>query len=254
MTIKRDGPASLYAQIAEQIAREIAKGKHQPFARLSSEKELMKRFKVSRITVRLAIQSLMRQGLVMSKQGKGTFVAGPVLHHPLHGLTGFYDTLVSQGVQPETKLLEFGSAHLAGSELEVANPRFSALTVVLKRLYRRKGHPIAVMHAFLPQGAARLTRKQAAEHTVSSLLQQLLGLKVERAEVSIRARQAGDEIGERLGLGKEMPVLVMERISYAQNDSPCERSFFYIQPEAYEFNLGVQGPLEITSKIAHGSA
>lgn len=248
MTINRQGPDSLYAQIAALLAREIAEGKHQPFARLGSEQELMTRFDVSRITVRQAISSLMRQGLVISRQGKGTFVAGPVLHHPLRSLTGFYDTLVSQGIQPETKLLEFGPAP-SGTGAGVSPAAYKGLPVALKRLYRVKRHPFALMHAFLPRSVSQITRKQAAEHTVYSILQNLLGVKVERAELGIRARQAGDEIGGILNLEPEKPLLVMERVSYSMNAEVCERSVFYIQPEAYEFNLSVQGPLEIAPKI-----
>ena len=76
---------------------EIAAGRH-AFGRLPSEKELMGRFDVSRLPIRQALQSLIDEGLVVSRQGCGTFIVPKAHKSPLGTLEEFFDVLVRQGL------------------------------------------------------------------------------------------------------------------------------------------------------------
>ena len=61
--------------IVEQIKATILSGELKPSDRLPPERELVKRFKASRIAVREALKSLEAAGLVLIKPGSGVFVA-----------------------------------------------------------------------------------------------------------------------------------------------------------------------------------
>ncbi|WP_432096310.1 GntR family transcriptional regulator [Streptomyces sp. bgisy100] len=64
----------MYMQVADRLAKEITSGAYAPGSLLPSETELIKRFGVSRPTVRAAIAELRSMGLVESHHGKGTMV------------------------------------------------------------------------------------------------------------------------------------------------------------------------------------
>ena len=66
----------LYQQIAESIRKEILAGRLKSGDRLPSMRELMKEWKCTPGTVQRAYQELSRQGLVISRAGQGTHVAG----------------------------------------------------------------------------------------------------------------------------------------------------------------------------------
>ena len=66
-----------YQQIAEQLRAQISSGALAPGQRLPSEPDLAAQYDASRNTVRLAIALLTNQGLVLSRQGLGTFVHQP---------------------------------------------------------------------------------------------------------------------------------------------------------------------------------
>jgi len=68
-------PLSRTAQLVEHLGGEIRAGRYQPAARLPTEQELMARFEVSRTVVREAVASLKAEGLVVTRQGSGAFVA-----------------------------------------------------------------------------------------------------------------------------------------------------------------------------------
>src|SRR5262252_534969 len=63
-----------YQEIADRLREQIGAGALQPGQRLPSEPDLAGEYDASRNTVRLAIALLINQGLVVSRQGLGTFV------------------------------------------------------------------------------------------------------------------------------------------------------------------------------------
>jgi GntR family transcriptional regulator len=110
MQLERTSPRALYRQIADAIERDVRARRYPALGRLPSELELMRRFAVSRATVRQAIDLLVAKGLLIRKQGKGTFLRGPEMAHELRALTGIYDVLASAGLPLELELLGFGPA------------------------------------------------------------------------------------------------------------------------------------------------
>lgn len=237
----RDSAVPLYVQIAEALGRQIAEGRLRPGARLPSEGELMRRFGVSRITVRGALASLAKAGSVEARQGKGTFVAAKVVQHGLDRLTGFYDAIVSQGLQPERELLDFRAATPAetrGTPFAGASPP----AWMLRRLYVLDGKPFAIVHGLLLPQAARLSQRAAASQTIYQMLA-ALRIDVERADVAIRARAPRIDVSRALALPPRRHVLVMARTSYAAGGRLLEHTHFHIAPDAYEFCLSVVGPV-----------
>jgi len=66
-----------YQEIADRLREQIGAGALEPGQRLPSEPDLAAEYDASRNTVRLAIALLINQGLVVSRQGLGTFVVEP---------------------------------------------------------------------------------------------------------------------------------------------------------------------------------
>ncbi len=67
----------LPAFVADEVRNWIAAGKLAPGSKVPTERELGELYQVSRIVVREAISRLRHEGLVVSQQGKGVFVASP---------------------------------------------------------------------------------------------------------------------------------------------------------------------------------
>ena len=168
------------------------------------------------------------------------------MRHDLDALQGFYAALRSQGIEPQTQLIEWSTD--AGA-LDKDGLRGIDLPVRLKRLYSIDGRPFALVVGYLPAAATGLGKARAERLTVYEILADFLGLRVARATVAIRCEPAPHDVRELLGLRKNAAVLVMERQSFAQNDRPCEFMRIYILPERYEFRLNVTGPFEIARAL-----
>ena len=75
LTISQADRRPLYLQIMEQIRHRVATGDWVPGAEIPSIRALAIDLKVSVITVKRAYQELERDGVIVSRQGKGSFVA-----------------------------------------------------------------------------------------------------------------------------------------------------------------------------------
>jgi len=242
MTIERNTSVLIYVQIAESLARRIAGGEYRPGDRLPSEQELTRQFGVSRMTIRKAIGELLRQGLVIAQQGKGTFVTGPLVRYELQDLHGLYDGLFVQGEYPDTELLEFEPTRPSRFDADYVDGEAGPL-ISLKRLYVMHGTPLALTQAYLTPRASRLTRAQASRYPIYVLLDRVLKIKIKEAQINLGARQAGKETGRLLDLKPQMPVMTMERVSYDEHGAICEHSAISIRAAGYQFGIRVRGPL-----------
>src|SRR5881398_3134602 len=97
------GPA--HAQIETWLEDALAGGKLGPGDRLPPERELAERLHVSRMTLRQALDSLERRGLLARRVGRdgGTFVAEPKLE--LTGLSALSDQLRGLGLAAGARVL-----------------------------------------------------------------------------------------------------------------------------------------------------
>src|SRR6478609_11643962 len=71
--LPQGGP--LYLQLKRWIEDAVARGAIKPGDALPSERDLAAKVEVSRVTVRKAVQHLVRDGLLIQRHGSGTFVA-----------------------------------------------------------------------------------------------------------------------------------------------------------------------------------
>src|SRR3954453_21451580 len=83
--LRRASGEPLYAQVARDLATQVRRGAMAAGRRLPPEPALARAYGVNRLTVREALTSLTRQGLVRRVQGVGSFVADTPVRHRIGG-------------------------------------------------------------------------------------------------------------------------------------------------------------------------
>ncbi len=230
----RKNVTSLYVQIANQLREEALGGGFEPSGKLPSEVELMARFAVSRVTVRLALGRLEEENIVERKQGKGTYVAGKQVRHTLDALRSFHDSLVMQGLKPQMKLLA-KELILVPEEIAAYFGKKTKYCTFMQRLHLVDDEPIAVGSSYLPRRVADMNWSEAEHMPNYTILKRLDGHGVARADVTIRMQFADQELARLLKIKIGSAVLAMTRISRLANGQCCDHSIFHIRPERYEF-------------------
>jgi DNA-binding LacI/PurR family transcriptional regulator len=78
MSVERGtGRVPLYRQVKQSLASSVERGEYAPGARFVTEREVCERFGVSTTTAVRALNELVAEGLLVRRQGSGTFVAVP---------------------------------------------------------------------------------------------------------------------------------------------------------------------------------
>src|SRR6478672_6897720 len=141
----------LYERVESVLAGDIADGSLPPETQLPSEDGLVERFKVSRTTVRKAIQNLVERGLVEVRRGKGTFVTQPKITQELTELTGFVEDLQALGRTPTARLLD---KRIVAADEAIAHHLALApgtLVVRIQRVRLSDGMPLSFDETYLPK-------------------------------------------------------------------------------------------------------
>lgn len=128
--------------------RELIAGSR-PGDRMPSERELSARWGVARMTVRHAMDTLVAEGLVVRRQGSGTYVAAQPMVRFL-GLTSFTQDMRDRGLVPASRLLAFGvdpADAMLAARLQVPP---GERTVSFTRLRLGSGEPMAVETVWIP--------------------------------------------------------------------------------------------------------
>src|SRR3954469_2661320 len=110
---------------------------------IPSERQLSADLGVSRLTVRAAIDELVREGYLVRRRGAGTFVAEPKVAKGID-ITSFSDDMRARGLTPASRTLDL-RIELAGARLgRILHVSPSEKIVAVKRLRLADGEPMAI--------------------------------------------------------------------------------------------------------------
>lgn len=234
--LDRNNATPLYEQLAAQLRAEIEAGRFDPSGKLPSESELVNSSGVSRVTVRLALDLLAREGAVERQQGKGTYVSGRRLRHPLNALLSFHEALLAQGVDAHMSTVSCRREPVPQA-LQGLFGADSETCLVLRRLHCVGTEPVALATSYLPLALETVDWDATPQRPVYAVLEATLGIAVQRADLSIRASAADAAVAKVLGLATGSPLLEMARDSFDDEGRWRDHSLFQIRPERYEFSV-----------------
>src|SRR5918992_4907302 len=98
-------PAPLYQQLSDGLRRQVLASNWPADSAIPSERELMRLTGLSRMTVRQAIDSLTREGLLFRIHGRGTFIVPERVEQDIRGVYSFSERIRAQGRIPSTHLI-----------------------------------------------------------------------------------------------------------------------------------------------------
>ncbi|KQS75743.1 GntR family transcriptional regulator [Rhizobium sp. Leaf384] len=238
--VRHDDPRPLHQQVKEALLRAIEDGRLPHNGKLPSERKLVESFGVSRITVRHAIQDLIRQGMVKSQPGKGLYVTLSPRGYELQVLESFTATALSTNRQPGSVLVEVQVYRPAA---EITRPLFlpeGAEVVILKRVRLIDGVPVAIQTDWLPAaqvpGLASLDWT-GANRSLYAELRDRYHIQPGRGHTTLSARMATPWEAERLDLDHPAAVLTVDQIVFDRRNRPINMTALVHHPERYPLTL-----------------
>ena len=184
---------------------------------IPAERHLAVELGVSRLTLRAAIDELVRDGYLDRRHGSGTYVTEPKIAQPLT-LTSFSDDMRRRGMAPGSRTLELtltvAGARLA-HRLEVSP---EAKLVRVKRLRLADGKPMAMEVLHVPEVLVPgLTRADFEDHSFYELLRERYGITIASGTQSIEPTVTSEEESEVLGVPLHTPAFLFERTTVSES-------------------------------------
>lgn len=241
----------LYFQIERDLASLIASGALAPGSQIPPEEELIRKYGVSRTTVRKAIQELERLGLIEIRRGKGTFVREEKLTQELTALTGFVEDMVALGRRPSARLLGKGVVPATEEVARQLGLPVGAEVMQIRRVRIADDVAISLDETYLPLD---LGRKVAADdleiYPIFSLLEGKYDTPLLEADYRIEAISADPPIAEALGIEAKAPILLIERVSYSLDRSPVDYEKLFYRGDKIRLSTRLQRrPSPITLEL-----
>ena len=233
-----DSATPLYLQL-EILRQEILSGSRREGDKLSTENELVEQYKVSRITVRRAVEELCEEGLVVRHPGKGTFVTGVVMRNDLNAPRGWTENAIANGYRPSTVCTELDMVPSTEVcrlfEVKQSEVRYCRA----RRVRALNGKPAVYEIDYFPPQDAEFLTKELLSGSVFRLLRQWRKLRVIREkETIIRVRYADAETAAALGFAKGRPVVYTRTCYLDGKDRVALLNEQYIDSERYMIRTG----------------
>jgi GntR family transcriptional regulator len=234
---QRIGPLSerdnrpLYQQLERALRTAIESGHLVPEDALPAERDLATDFGVSRITVRKAIDGLVQEGLLVRRQGSGTFVRGRVEKN-FSKLTSFSEDMRARGRTPHSVWLKRSNGTVTPEE--AMSLRSSPGTPVFRfhRIRYADDAPMALERATVL--ADCLPSIDAVESSLYEALERS-GHRPVRALQRLRAVLFDAEKAELLAARANDPGLLVERIGFDREGRAIEFSQSWYRGDTYDF-------------------
>jgi GntR family transcriptional regulator len=191
-------------------------------AAIPPERRLAAQLGVSRPTLRMAIDELVREGLLLRRHGSGTYVAEPKIALPLT-MTSFSEDMRQRGMRPGSHILSF-EEQSAGAKLG-ARLRVSPVDRVwaIRRLRLADAETMAIEFLHVPQRIAPgLTQRDLEGQSFYDLLAQRYGTVVVAGTQTIEPTVTNDEEAEVLGVPVHAPAFLFERTSTSDRGEVVE--------------------------------
>jgi len=235
--------APRYHQVYVAVRAWVQDGTYKPGAQIPTEPELGRIFGVSRITVRRAIDALVREGWLVRRQGRGTFARFPgggraipidmrsviAQVSDLAALTAVRDRIVAS-IDPDEETraaLELGGGERVQRESHV----------------RLLGDaPLGLITTYVPLDiAARLGGGGGRDQPMFMLLE-AAGLRVASADQYLGATLAGVDAAQALGVAVGAPLLRLVRVVRDERGRAVERVVALYRADAYQYHLHLEAP------------
>jgi len=221
MTSAPAGPGTAKQERLRSTLRQLISGLA-PGEPLPAERDLARELGVARMTLRRAVDSLVKEERLIRRRGAGTFVAGARVSQRL-AATSFSEDMRARGLRPGSRTVgsrRFPAGMMLAGLLEVP-PQSPVLYV--RRLRLADDVPMALEELHVPLAVAPgLTGEDLEGASYYDLLDQRFGQPVVSGTQSVEPALAGNEEAALLGIDAGAPVFLFERTSRVQSGAVAE--------------------------------
>lgn len=221
LQLNEESKVPLYFQITEELFKKIKKGELKPGDALPPERELCIMYGVSRGTIRQAIQELVDKDYIDRKQGRGTVIKHPALHHDLIGEYSFGSGILRQNMKVSSVVLSINIGTGKRRITNRLNLENKSRLIKIHRVRFANDEPWIIEVSYLPEKYfPNLERFDFRDSLLVEVLAIHYHTRLKRIEAFIEPTIAEKEHAQLLNVSIGSPALVLDRVLFDDENKP----------------------------------
>ena len=235
--IDKQSKLPLYDQIQKNLRMLITNGHLNEGEAVPSEFELAKYYSVSRLTVRRAIDDLVRNNWLIRRQGVGTFIAKPTVASIAPSKLSFTDQMIAIGRKPSSKLINNQVVKGPSKVTDCLKIKQDTFVVETTRVRLADDIPILFETSFLSYEQFPLLSDPDnwVNFSLYKFLHDEYEINITKMDQTLKAVLLSKEEGKNLLAEPDFPAIQSDVIAYSNTGVPIEYSWSVSSGEKSEF-------------------
>lgn len=230
-----------YQEIANDLRGQIQSGVYKSGEQLALEREMCEHYGVSRITIKKAVDQLVKEGLVVKRRGSGTFVKS-LANEDVHDISmanqfsGFSKNFA--GHEVTTEVVRFDIIHPEPEIAEKLNITTDDFVYDIVRLRKVDGRPLVIEYTKMPIELIPGIKRDVLEKSIYQYIENQLHFKIQSAHRFIRALLPTEQEEKLLQIKHgTLPILEVEQIAFLDDGRAFEYSKAHHRGDEYTFRV-----------------
>ena len=225
----------LYLKIKQQLENMIKEEIFKEGEKLPSEPMLAKQFQISRSTLREAIKLLQRQGILISKNGDGTYVNKNtgIINSSINVLKSTGTMIINSGLTVSQSEMTVYKRDMLDEWKEKLN--YDEKAVVIERIRKNENKEIAYTFNVIPEGIAGEFFAEGITGSLLSFLEEKIKIKISYALSEICIPDGTGIFDEKAVKKLGDKTLLLKQLHFDQKDKPIFYSYDYMNNNHIKF-------------------
>lgn len=235
-----DKEIPLYYQLETILRKRILSGEFAPNVPFPSEESLGHEYEVSRITVRRALSSLVQDGVIIRKRGKGTFVSEKTKSLESPRLSGFIEDIISMGIKTDIKVIDISYIAAPDKIRECLKLNETDQTLRIEKVRLINGDSFSHVFNYLPPDIGqKIPLNKLSVTPLLMILEDDLGIRADTAFQTVEATIADPEVANLLNIRVGEPLLKVERTVFDVTQKPVEYVSVQYRADKYLYTVNL---------------
>lgn len=226
----------LHERIYADLLRKIKEHLYDEGDMLPTENEMEGIYNASKAPIRQALTRLHKEGFIIRKAGKGTFVAGRS-SWPHVNLGGHAEEFAAKGKLLYCKTLSVEPVLITAAEEAYMQQPVGTSALYVERVRYYQDAPVHYLQHYILDSGLKLQERLRQEGNFSSLLYlyDKYGIRISKTDDELEAVAASDSVAAQLQVAEGTPLLRINRCTYRDDGSLLEFVRFYILTDNWKY-------------------
>lgn len=217
----------IYKQIESHIKNLIQSKTLKQGELIPSEKQLSEEFNVTRMTVRSALNNLVKDGYITRQRGVGSIVLANKVYDNISAVSGFTKEMENKGYKVSNILEELNVIEADEELMDKLNLTEKENVWEIKRIRLANDKKISYMETYMPVKLFPNLKKSHCEGSLYNYVEEVCGYKIAISEREVSSVLANDELANLLDLTKPEALLYISQVCKLHNSDVFEYSHTY---------------------------